>query len=418
MSYSGCPVDPIPGISDGKSAKDLTYDPYLAPIYLRGGFNSWGTPGRQLLVQVGPTELSLATSLPAGAQEFKLGDPGWGAATNFGAAAGDGMVTLGQAKPLAAAGDNLSLNVPGAGVYCFDVSVADPAHPTLTVRYLRPYTDGIDLLQARARWLDAGTLVVKALTPGLTYALYHDPDGHVVAAGSTLQGGQTIPLQVTGTMSISDPAVARDYPYLDGYTKLAPVQAVADMAGLLREQLVLAGRSADGMLRAATSVQTAGVIDQLLAYGGSDLGVSFSGGAPVLKLWAPTARGVQVVVYDDAATTTETARLPLQRGEQGVFSVMLPADYRGKYYLYEVEVYSRDRGVHKNLTTDPYSVSLAADSRRSQLIDLSDAALKPAGWDALVKPPLASFADISLYELHLREFSMSDESVPAERRGR
>ena len=42
--------------------------------------------------------------------------------------------------------------------------------------------------------------------------------------------------------------------------------------------------------------------------------------------------------------------------------------------------------IEKNLVTDPYSVSLSMNSLRSQIVDLGDAALKPTGWDALVKP--------------------------------
>ncbi len=37
--------------------------------------------------------------------------------------------------------------------------------------------------------------------------------------------------------------------------------------------------------------------------------------------------------------------------------------------------------VEHNLVTDPYSFSLAMNSTRSQIVDLADAALKPAGWD-------------------------------------
>ena len=62
--------------------------------------------------------------------------------------------------------------------------------------------------------------------------------------------------------------------------------------------------------------------------------------------------------------------------------------------------------------TDPYSVSLARNSRRSQIVDLASPDLKPTGWDTLVKPPLAAPEDITLYELHVRDFSAHDLSVP------
>ncbi|HEX2061744.1 MAG TPA: pullulanase-type alpha-1,6-glucosidase, partial [Thermoanaerobaculia bacterium] len=43
--------------------------------------------------------------------------------------------------------------------------------------------------------------------------------------------------------------------------------------------------------------------------------------------------------------------------------------------------------------------------------------LKPAGWDSLVKPELDAPEDITLYELHVRDFSADDASVPAQQRG-
>ena len=54
------------------------------------------------------------------------------------------------------------------------------------------------------------------------------------------------------------------------------------------------------------------------------------------------------------------------------------------------------------------------NSTRSQIVDLRDAALKPAGWDGVVKPPLVAPEDISIYELHVRDFSVADPSVPPE----
>lgn len=54
--------------------------------------------------------------------------------------------------------------------------------------------------------------------------------------------------------------------------------------------------------------------------------------------------------------------------------------------------------------TDPYSVALAADGARSQFADLGDASTQPPGWAGHVAPALASLMDVSLYELHIRDF--------------
>jgi pullulanase-type alpha-1,6-glucosidase len=57
------------------------------------------------------------------------------------------------------------------------------------------------------------------------------------------------------------------------------------------------------------------------------------------------------------------------------------------------------------------------NSARSQIVDLADDALKPASWDSYGKPPLAAPEDIAIWELHVRDFSASDPSVPDELKG-
>jgi pullulanase-type alpha-1,6-glucosidase len=124
-------------------------------------------------------------------------------------------------------------------------------------------------------------------------------------------------------------------------------------------------------------------------------------------------------VFDDAEPATTYAAVPMTLDpESGVWSVTGASGWKGKYYLYDVEVYVDSTGqVEHNVVTDPYSVSLSANSARSQIVDLSDAALAPPGWDGVDKPPLAQPEDLSLYELHVRDFSWTDETVPAALRG-
>jgi pullulanase-type alpha-1,6-glucosidase len=121
----------------------------------------------------------------------------------------------------------------------------------------------------------------------------------------------------------------------------------------------------------------------------------------------------------ETADSVDAQKIPMQWDAQtGVWSVTGIADWKNKFYLYEVNVYVPATGkLEANYVTDPYSFSLSTNSQRSQIVDLNDSALKPSGWDALQKPALAAPEDIILYELHIRDFSISDQSVPAELRG-
>jgi pullulanase-type alpha-1,6-glucosidase len=102
----------------------------------------------------------------------------------------------------------------------------------------------------------------------------------------------------------------------------------------------------------------------------------------------------------------------------GVWNIMGEESWKGQYYLYKVKVFAPLTGkIETNLVTDPYSISLSMNGTRSQIVDLNDADLKPQGWDSLQKPTLAAPEDIVVYELHIRDFSVSDETVPEELRG-
>ena len=105
-------------------------------------------------------------------------------------------------------------------------------------------------------------------------------------------------------------------------------------------------------------------------------------------------------------------------GDKGVWSVTGDAAWKNKFYLFDVEVYVNSTGkVEHNVVTDPYSLGLAMNSTRSMIVDLNDPALKPSAWGTVAKPPLAAPEDIKLYELHVRDFSINDTTVPEAARG-
>ena len=76
-----------------------------------------------------------------------------------------------------------------------------------------------------------------------------------------------------------------------------------------------------------------------------------------------------------------------------------------------------DSAVDTNLTSDPYSIDIALNGTKSRITDLDSDETKPAGWDEDTSPPLRSFSDMSVYELHVRDFSVNDLTVPAAHRG-
>ncbi|HEX8180514.1 MAG TPA: pullulanase-type alpha-1,6-glucosidase [Pyrinomonadaceae bacterium] len=281
-----------------------------------------------------------------------------------------------------------------------------------------------DLTKARAHWLTRDTIAWRAanMADGArgSYKLYFAPEGGLTLTPHGIDGGESITLSYDPA-GLS-PALRAKFPHLAGFAALK--LSAADMArvpSILKGQSAIAASDASGQLLDATSLQLPGVLDDLYTYTGA-LGVVWRGDhepVPLLKLWAPTARSVRLHLFPTAASATAATVVPMKyEATTGVWSVTGNAGWLQQFYLYEVSVFVPTTGrIEQNLVTDPYSLSLATNSRRSQIVNLDAPALKPAGWDALRKPPLDAPEDIALYELHLRDFSSNDQTVPAAHRG-
>ena len=274
--------------------------------------------------------------------------------------------------------------------------------------------------ESRAIWLDAR----RAAWPGVRaegrFRLYYSPRGAVVARPGAAVTGADGSLALDEFRGQLPAPVAERFRYVPPGVRLAVRDAdVARLRDLHRGDLVLVRESA-GRVLDATRLQGAGALDDLYADAArAALGVTVSRGATRFALWAPTARSVSLCRYP-SGTAPAIAREPLARDPRtGVWSTSRPADLSGSYYLYLVEVFVPGVGRVLNRVTDPYSVSLTTDSARSYVADLDAAALKPPGWDASPRPPAAVAAtDLVIYELHVRDFSVADRSVPAAHRGK
>ncbi len=193
---------------------------------------------------------------------------------------------------------------------------------------------------------------------------------------------------------------------------------LAKVPAALRGQLLVTERAADGTLLGATGVQIPGVLDDVYASAtAARLGATFTGGVPTLSVWAPTARTVSLELSD---SPTATARpMAMRRDDRtGVWSVRGQRSWSGKYYRYRVQAWQpATQQMVTASVTDPYSVALAADSTHSQIVDLTDPKLAPAGWARLRKPAAVPSAKVQISELSVRDFSIADDTVPPQRRG-
>ena len=289
-----------------------------------------------------------------------------------------------------------------------------------TIYSRQPRTDLVgNIKQARAYWVNRDTLAWFGAPPTDTYQLYYSPDGGITdVVRSGVEGdGQSIQLTVDPN-GLPQTTIDK-FPFLKGATAFKiPRSQLPRIPSLLRDQLVLVKfkgtQPAD-----ATCLQIPGVLDDLFYFDG-ELGARRSGDKIRFRLWAPTAQLVRLFVYDDPNATVPTI-YPMTQNDRGVWETRIGdlGWLSRKYYLYEVRVFARQQGqVVTNVVTDPYSLGLSADSLKSLVVDLDSPLTRPLFWELNAKPPLASPTDIVLYELHIRDFSISDDSVPGNDRGK
>jgi len=274
-----------------------------------------------------------------------------------------------------------------------------------------------DLSRQEAIWVTKDTIAWEIDGEGATFKLYYAAEGGMEGSAAGFSGGSSIDLTYDPA-GLGDAILAK-FPHLADYSALKiSADDLGIVPGILRSQAGVVAFDSAGQALDGTGLQIPGALDDIYAYDGA-LGVTFDGLVPTLRVWAPTAQRVRLHLFDDANPDAEAeiVRMNFDR-ETGVWSAVGDESWTGKYYLYEVKVYAPSvQQIVTNLVTDPYSFSLSMNSIRSQIIDLNDPSLKPDGWDELVKPPLDAPEDIVIYELHVRDFSVNDPSVPEEYRG-
>ncbi|QOL51578.1 alpha-1,6-glucosidase domain-containing protein [Massilia litorea] len=277
-------------------------------------------------------------------------------------------------------------------------------------------------LEARAVWLDRRLAQWPGMASEGRFRLYHSSGGSIVAAaGAKVQGAAGV-LELAVQAGAIPPAAAQRFKYVAPGPVLALNDAdLSRIAQLQREQLVLVREDASGTVLAATRLQAAGALDDLYAAAEAipDLGATPRASATTFTLWAPTAQQAAVCIYDKGTGRARAIHPLAFDATTGAWSAQAAGDLSGRYYKYAVDVVADGSGLVRNLVTDPYSVSLTTDSKRSYIADLDAARLKPQGWDMHRAPDtVRASADMSVYELHVRDFSRDDTSVPVNKRGK
>lgn len=122
------------------------------------------------------------------------------------------------------------------------------------------------------------------------------------------------------------------------------------------------------------------------------------------SLWAPTADEVRLMLYNEGEGGHAYRTVSMEAGEEGVWHTSVAEDLLGKFYTFNVKTGDRWLGD----TPGIFAKAVGVNGHRAAIIDLRST--DPEGWADDRRPPLRSAADVVIYEMHHRDFSISPAS--------
>ena len=140
-------------------------------------------------------------------------------------------------------------------------------------------------------------------------------------------------------------------------------------------------------------------------YDGDDLGANWSKDKTVFKAWAPTAEKLEVALYEKGNEVDAYDTIEMTAGDKGVWTAEVTGDLNGVYYTYTA--YFANDITYANIV-DPYARTVGVNGDRGMVIDLDST--DPEGWDKDERRTLSSPTNHFIYELHIRDFSMHENS--------
>ena len=126
-------------------------------------------------------------------------------------------------------------------------------------------------------------------------------------------------------------------------------------------------------------------------------------------LWVPSAEEVSLKLYAEGLGGEPVQVLPMKEADGGMWRAEVSGDLNGQFYTFDVKV----DGTWLGDTPGVWAKAVGVNGDRAAILDLDTT--DPEGWDKDVRPELKSFADIIIYEMHHRDFSIDSLSGIAHR---
>lgn len=144
---------------------------------------------------------------------------------------------------------------------------------------------------------------------------------------------------------------------------------------------------------------------------GSLTEMEYTPAATQFTVWSPTADEVRLMLFDSGSGGHAYKIISMKPSEEGTWTAKVEKDLKGKFYTFHVKINEKWLGDTPGINAKAVGVN----GKRAAIVDLKST--DPEGWAADRRPVLASPADVILYEMHHRDFSI-DPSSGIEHKGK
>ncbi|SFL30787.1 type I pullulanase [Halanaerobium salsuginis] len=138
-------------------------------------------------------------------------------------------------------------------------------------------------------------------------------------------------------------------------------------------------------------------------YAGHDLGFTFYESGVNYRIWSPPAQKAWLEIYADPGGAKKLSEYKMTRAAADTWLVKLPLSIIGKYYRLRLQFSNYEIDF-----VDPWARAVGTDSEYGYIIDPGE--IYPPSWTTDQKVELNNPVDAVIYELHVKDFSISPES--------
>lgn len=143
---------------------------------------------------------------------------------------------------------------------------------------------------------------------------------------------------------------------------------------------------------------------QYPVYKGNDLGVYWTAEKTFVRIWAPTAQKVLFKLYNDGVDGSLIEEISMKKADYGTWVTILPGDRDGFFYTILVG----DEDGWLNECPDIYAKATGINGLRGMIINPEKS--NPPKWEKDKRCTSKNPCDMVIYELHVRDFTISPTS--------